>query len=328
MSRAQADVYTRLRERQEARVSALEQKRSQEQGGKREEETSEFFIQQLEARKNAITSLLSEADSVAKAELPVHFEKISSECQNIQKLVSDSTVFLTSWDLKTSQKQIKDLLQLVNSKQDKLLPPKKFSFASRSKKATPKPEAEDKVQSAEVGPGKDLSVCLADMSSKVIAEKQGVVLEMRSEEVRGQDLHLSTLERCEIRLFGAPSSLHMTNLTGCTVLCGPVSGSVFVEHCNDCVMVVPCQQLRVHSTSSSHFYLHVTSRAIIEDSQKLTFAPYSWTYPEIEDDYKSAGLDKSVNNWDKVDDFNWLASREPSPNWSVQPEDKRATFSP
>ncbi len=35
------------------------------------------------------------------------------------------------------------------------------------------------MQSAEVGPGKDLSVCLADMSSKVIAEKQGVVLEMR-----------------------------------------------------------------------------------------------------------------------------------------------------
>ena len=29
-----------------------------------------------------------------------------------------------------------------------------------------------------------------------------------------------------------------------------------------------------------------------------------------------------TNQWDQVDDFKWLKS-EPSPNWSVLPEDKR-----
>lgn len=75
--------------------------------------------------------------------------------------------------------QITDLLQEVNAKQEKLLPPKKFSFSSRQKKAAPKPEAEVRVQGGGVkSNGKDLSVTLAEMNSKVISEKHGMKLEM------------------------------------------------------------------------------------------------------------------------------------------------------
>ena len=34
------------------------------------------------------------------------------------------------------------------------------------------------------------------------------------------------------------------------------------------------------------------------------------------------GEDSEENQWDQVDDFKWLKS-EPSPNWSVLPEEKR-----
>lgn len=51
-----------------------------------------------------ITGLLEEADGVAKGDLPSHFEKISAECRLLQKFVSDSTVFLTSYDLRNSQR--------------------------------------------------------------------------------------------------------------------------------------------------------------------------------------------------------------------------------
>eukprot|EP00041_Stephanoeca_diplocostata_P013881 m.247982 g.247982 ORF g.247982 m.247982 type:complete len:68 (+) comp19501_c0_seq11:1785-1988(+) len=32
-----------------------------------------------------------------------------------------------------------------------------------------------------------------------------------------------------------------------------------------------------------------------------------------------SGLRRDVNNWDKVDDFNWLNPTEASPNWSIMP---------
>ena len=41
---------------------------------------------------------------------------------------------------------------------------------------------------------------------------------------------------------------------------------------------------------------------------------------------QEAGIDQDKNNWNKVDDFNWLASTDPSPNWSVLPEHDRTTW--
>jgi hypothetical protein len=92
---------------------------------------------------------------------------------------------------------------------------------------------------------------------------------------------------------------------------------VFVDGCVDCIFHLACQQLRIHNTKHCNFYLHVTSRAIIEDSTHVGFAPYSWKYENIELHFKTAGLDVNRNNWDLVDDFNWLASDKPSPNWHI-----------
>ena len=78
--------------------------------------------------------------------------------------------------------------------------------------------------------------------------------------------------------------------------------------------------MRIHSTTSTNFYIHVTSKAIIEDCQKVCFAPYNLKYSVIDEHYKTSGLDKSRNNWNEVDDFNWLASDSHSPNWSMLPD--------
>lgn len=80
--------------------------------------------------------------------------------------------------------------------------------------------------------------------------------------------------------------------------------------------------MRVHEAMDTDFYLHVTSRAIIEDSKCVRFAPYNWTYQGYEDDLTSSGLKTGVNNWDEVDDFNWL-SKDKSPNWTILPESDR-----
>lgn len=65
-----------------------------------------------------------------------------------------------------------------------------------------------------------------------------------------------------------------------------MSSSVFVEGCRECVFVVACQQLRIHTTTLSAFYVHVTSRSIIEDCSTVTFAPYSWSYPQLDEHFK------------------------------------------
>ena len=148
-------------------------------------------------------------------------------------------------------------------------------------------------------------------------------LTMTPEQVKSQDVTLRGLHNCNIIVYGAPSALLMNKLTDCTVLCGPVSGAVFIEDCSTCNFVFPCHQLRVHSTTDSNFYLHVTSRAIVEDCSNVGFAPFNWKYEALESDFQIAGLNPLENNWSLVNDFNWLKTDEPSPNWFVIPEDQR-----
>ena len=81
-------------------------------------------------------------------------------------------------------------------------------------------------------------------------------------------------------------------------------------------------QLRVHRTTRSTVCVHVTSSGIIEDCSDMQFAPYNFSYEGIEELCKEALLSE-VNNWDKIEDFNWLSSSAPSPNWNVLPEDER-----
>jgi len=149
------------------------------------------------------------------------------------------------------------------------------------------------------------------------------LLTLSAADVEKKDVVLSSLTGCRVVIQGSPSTVHITAIRDCVILCGPTSGSVFVDDCQNSILVVACHQLRVHHTSSTSFYLHVTSRAIIEDCSSVQFAPYNWTYTCLDEDFRKAGLDHMRNNWNSVDDFNWLAADKQSPNWSVMDKDAR-----
>ena len=92
------------------------------------------------------------------------------------------------------------------------------------------------------------------------------------------------------------------------------------------VFSMACQQLRIHTSSKCDFYIHVTSRAIIEDCKELRFAPFTNKYSTLKDDFVQSGLDENSNNWDIVNDFNWLSNNEASPNWCILKEDQRVDW--
>jgi hypothetical protein len=134
---------------------------------------------------------------------------------------------------------------------------------------------------------------------------------------------MTNLSWTVVKIRGSPGTLHITNSDNCKILTGPVQRSVFIDDSHKCSYVIACQQLRIHSTKECHLYIHVTSRTIIEDCNELRFAPYNWDYPQLNDHFNISGLNCDVNNWDKVDDFNWLTGKERSPNWSILPDPER-----
>lgn len=87
-------------------------------------------------------------------------------------------------------------------------------------------------------------------------------------------------------------------------------------------------QIRIHNSTGCDFYLVARSRPIIEECDRLRFAPYAFEYTALQEHLAAAGLPGPTspeNTWDQVEDFEWLKAGVPSPHWSLLPEAERAT---
>ncbi|XP_051530129.1 tubulin-specific chaperone C-like [Myxocyprinus asiaticus] len=316
-------VPERMLRRDQARQEEMERRRNVKESQTVTEEKSDFFMSTFYAEKAAVEEMISNCEHVDRDKASKALEEATVKVQQLQKFLNDSIMFLTQYKIRHAQETMQQLQTSLAERREQLLPKKKFAFRSRNTSKQPAPNQEPTVKSAsEVG-----GTVVVDASVPVyqcgFSNVDNQVLIKLAEEIQQQDVLLSHLTNCKVRLYGCPSTVHIKNVRSCEILCGPVSSSVFVDQCTDSTLVFPCQQLRTHNTTATQIYLHVTSRAIIEDCQGVRFAPFTWTYPGIQDHFKVSGLDPDRNNWTQVDDFNWLAAGTPSPNWTVIPETER-----
>lgn len=325
-----AKLPERLQKRQQARIEEAERRKEARESQAVAEEKGEYFFSTFTAERAAVEELLSGCSGSDRAERTRRLEEAANKTLQLQKFLSDSVMFLTQYELRQAQAALHKLQTSLTEAREEGLPKKKFAFKARSKAAdkasAPASEADSTKVDADSGrtevdaaPEASEQCGFSNVNSQTVTKT--------AEEIQKRDVLLTHLTDCKVRLLGSPSTLHLKHIDGCEILCGPVSSSVFVDRCTNSTLAFPCQQLRTHNTSDTQVYLHVTSRAIIEDCRGVSFAPFSWSYPGLDEDFAVSGLDQSRNNWNQVDDFNWLAAGMPSPNWTVIPEaDRRTTW--
>ncbi|XP_014692865.3 tubulin-specific chaperone C [Equus asinus] len=316
-------VPERLQRREQERQLEVERRKQKRQDQEVEGETSDFFAAAFARERAAVEELLEGGESSER------LEEAAARLQGLQKLLNDSVLFLAAYDLRQGQEALARLQAALGERRQELQPKKRFAFKSRRKDAAPAAEV-NTAAGAPAAKGSRASLPPVKEeggfgSSYVcgFSNVESQVLEKRAQELHQRDVLLTGLSNCTIKLYGNPNTLRLTKARRCTVLCGPVSTSVFLEDCSECVLAVACQQLRVHTTRDTRVFLQVTSRAIVEDCSGIQFAPYTWSYPGIDEHFEGSGLDRSKNNWKDVDDFNWLSRDEASPNWSILPEEER-----
>ncbi|XP_013029537.2 tubulin-specific chaperone C [Anser cygnoides] len=307
----------RLQRREAERQQGVERQRQQREARAVQEERSEFVLAALGRERQAVEELLAAGPP----------DEAAARLQALQKLLTDSVRCLAPYELRQAQEAVARLQAALAARRQQLQPKKRFAFRALRKGAAPgaqpgpaEPADEPPAPCRGVAEGEPGGPPLCGFSGA-----EGRELELGPEELLQRDVVLAELRGCRVRLRGNANTLRVRDCRGCTVLCGPVSTSVLVDGCSECQLVVACQQLRTHRTRDSRFYIQVTSRAVIEDCTKVSFAPYAWSYPGIERDFESSGLDRNRNNWNLVDDFDWLASDKPSPNWCLIPEEERVS---
>lgn len=312
-------IPERVLRRDQARLEELERRRTVKESQSVREENVSYFTSTFGTERASIEELISSCSTAQDEKTPSILEEATLRTQHLQKFLNDSTMFLTQYQLGQAQAA----LQKIQASIAELRPKKKFAFKSR-KVTTGSTQAPATTSSGCTEKKGSLGTFVVDGATQCgFSNLQNEVLVKLSDELQQRDVLLSHLTNCKVRLLGSPSTLHIKNVQACQILSGPVSSSVFVDECSDCTLGFACQQLRTHNTTNTMIYLHVTSRAIIEDCRGVRFAPFNWRYEGMDNDFKISGLDPQRNNWSEVDDFNWLAAGTPSPNWTVIPESER-----
>jgi len=236
---------------------------------------------------------------------------LSNDMQKLDTFFTENSPVLTKFDKKKVQDSVLEIRSRYSDLQDVLRPKKKFGFRGDKKKAF------QNKQLKESGSKPALDVAKNQEFGFTIKERSNETIEINDNEANGQDVMLSQLSNCTVIVKSNPITLHATHLNGCILKCGPVQTSIYLDQCNDCNLSLACQQLRAHNSMRTKVFLHVTSKGIIEDCKEIQVAPYNFTYDGIEGQFDKLGLDINTNHWNQLDDFNWLASDQPSPNWSI-----------
>ncbi|XP_077194105.1 tubulin-specific chaperone C [Paroedura picta] len=318
-------VPERLQQREAERREEAERRRREREAQAVQEEQSGFFGAAFAREREVVEALLgpgpgpgpeSEGEA-AEGAATARLEEAAERLQGLQRLLTDSVRFLAPYEVRQAQATLARLQGALSERRLQVQPKKRFAFRARKKEAAaaPEPPAQPQVASPATFPPADPECGFSRL--------EGQELQLGRAELLQRDVILSHLTSCRVQLRGNPNTLLMRGCRDCTVLCGPVSTSALVEDCRGCLLALACQQLRTHHATQSSFYVRVTSRAMLEDCSAVRFAPYTWSYPGIETDFETSGLDRSRDNWRLVDDFNWLARDQPSPNWSVIPEEER-----
>ncbi|KAM9336666.1 tubulin-specific chaperone C [Symphorus nematophorus] len=322
-------MQERLQKRHQTRIEDAERRREAKESQAVAEEQGEYFFKTFNTEQASIEELLSSCSGAERVVVTQRLEEATRKTQQLQKFVNDSVLFLRQYDLRKAQAALQKLQTSLTETREECLPKKKFAFKSRTKAANKAPAPASDTPSPDAATPADTGSAQVDGAAATeqcgFSNMENQHLTKTAVEIQKQDVLLTHLINCKVRLFGSPSTLHLKHIDNCEILCGPVSSSVFVDQCTNSTLAFPCQQLRTHNTTDTQVYLHVTSRAIIEDCRGVSVAPFSWSYPTLEEDFTESGLARDRNNWSQVDDFNWLAAGTPSPNWTVIPESDRKT---
>eukprot|EP00128_Syssomonas_multiformis_P017073 Colp12_sorted_trinity150504_noHs@34636 len=135
--------------------------------------------------------------------------------------------------------------------------------------------------------------------------------------INGLNFVIEDCEDCFIYLFDYIDSVQIDACKNCTIVIGPVKGSVFLRELTNCKCIIACQQFRTRDCKNMDTYLYCMTRPIIESSSKLRFGCLQLSYPEFEAHFKAAGLEIFNNDWSDIYDF----SPSDGANFSFMPED-------
>ncbi|KZO94666.1 TBCC-domain-containing protein [Calocera viscosa TUFC12733] len=292
----------------------------------------EQFIAQFKERKAGIEEELASVKSGPNIEQNAQtYDTLQTQIMTLRADLTTVMTLLTSYDQRQLDVQLKALEQQLREAKTVAKPQGKFSF-KRSKAPTkaptppiPNPSPSDttlvQTASSSLPPNYSSGETISSLSNTCVTSSS-----IYSND--GGDILLSSLRSCLVNLIptssdpGPPKygAIHARSLQHTVLLLPHISGSVFLEDCNECLVVVGCHQFRMHSSSNTAVLMNVSSVPIIEHCSGIAIGAYP---KALETDHGDGPSLDSKHA--EMQDFNWLQPGQ-SPNWTSISSESASSF--
>eukprot|EP00999_Lentomonas_sp_LEN2_P000279 NODE_1274_length_925_cov_109.858396_g1228_i0.p1 GENE.NODE_1274_length_925_cov_109.858396_g1228_i0~~NODE_1274_length_925_cov_109.858396_g1228_i0.p1 ORF type:complete len:307 (-),score=51.70 NODE_1274_length_925_cov_109.858396_g1228_i0:4-885(-) len=231
-----------------------------------------------------------------------HILNLDARIQTLKHEFNKACIYLPHYDIATYSKRLNQLATQLLKTEEELIPPTKFRFKSRKKYLDRVKQQETELSSIhnldEGSPEKqpDSPSLVDDDDTYTLTGRNNDVVCMESLE-GSTALSVTKVDHCQIFVGQCTQRVYVTNARDTTIVVSPVSGSVFIDQCDNCTFVLFCHQLRIHRSNGIKLVLHVTSNPIMEDCQNIQVSPNTLDYPLKSIQFQNAGLSPDVNKW-------------------------------
>ncbi|WWC98577.1 hypothetical protein V866_005469 [Kwoniella sp. B9012] len=253
---------------------------------------------------------------------------LNSKVSDLRTRVDQISALIPVYDRVKYDKQLTELEQNVSSLRTRDKPKSKFTFnksksSSTKSASTPTPTPTPGISSSPQPQAEaSSSTSISSSNTHTISNLSHRLIRPPKDVIGTYTLSLSNLSDCiidlrpriyndmdgETKYQARLTAVHGKSLERCVVITPVVGGSVLLDEVKGSLLILGCQQFRIHSSSDTTILLHVDSLPVIEHCTKLKFGSYPH---ELHDENTNLNL-----NYRKVQDFDWPLPT-PSPNWTL-----------
>ena len=318
--RVMAERNKKLQERMAA-MAQRRMKRSATSSSKQQKATIEKFINEFSTKYDKIE------DDICKQRKHEEFKQLKIRAFKLESFLADNASILPSYTFEAKNKMMTNLKNKINKIQQEIAPKPKFTFSQKFKKTNKiininNNNNNDKEEKEEDINNNNNKLNDINNNEIKIENKKLETIYFKYGDINGSDVCLSNLINCTISICDNIGALRMNNIKHCIIITGPISSSLHVEYIEKSTINSIMRQCRIHYCKDTKFYIHVNSQPVIEYSDNVQFAPYNVKYKELNKNWEKSNVDKNINQWDNVKDFNWFKQQQ-SPHWSIIPKQER-----
>ena len=98
--------------------------------------------------------------------------------------------------------------------------------------------------------------------------------------------------------------MYIDECENCTIVVGPIDGSIFIRKCKNCKVSIIARQVRFRDSENIEIFTYCPSDPVVESSFNIFFAPFNAFFPHLSELFEKGGFNSSEKNHiDSVYDF-------------------------